>query len=273
MSQAICAVPSCARAVSCRGWCHAHYLRRRKTGDVQADLPLGSPPPRRRCSVEGCERDMYSRDLCGMHYKRRQRYGDVQADEPPRGTPVPCDVHGCENVATERGWCHGHYLRWARRGDVKTAQPLSRRTQPDECTVPGCNRPARTRGYCSAHYKRVLKYGHPRADVPFRIQEGQGGISHGYRNVAVPEQLRHLTNGEQWVGEHRLMMAQHLGRALYPDEVVHHRNGVRTDNRIENLQLWSTAHPKGQPVGEKIAYAVELLRRYAPDLLTSGRFG
>jgi len=57
-------------------------------------------------------------------------------------------------------------------------------------------------------------------------------------------------------------MEQALGRKLLPHETVHHRNGDRLDNRIENLELWSTRNPKGQRVEEKIAHAIDLLREY-----------
>jgi hypothetical protein len=64
-----------------------------------------------------------------------------------------------------------------------------------------------------------------------------------------------------------MMMAELLGRPLLPGEEVHHRNGVRDDNRPSNLELWSTSQPPGQRVEDKIAWAVDLLDEYAPDLL------
>ena len=62
-------------------------------------------------------------------------------------------------------------------------------------------------------------------------------------------------------------MEEHLGRSLLPGETVHHINGIRDDNRIENLELWSTSHPYGQRVVDKIEWAIELLKSYQPDIL------
>ena len=66
---------------------------------------------------------------------------------------------------------------------------------------------------------------------------GKHVVRGGYIEVYAPEHP--LARGKKYVREHRLVMEKHLGRYLQPYEQVHHRNGVKNDNRLENLELIS----------------------------------
>lgn len=119
----------------------------------------------------------------------------------------------------------------------------------------------RPRKFCSAACKGTSRSAgyhtkHPNKQMPRRVTKT------GYINLRLP-----YANGRMGkeVLEHRYVMEQHLGRALFPHETVHHRDGNRQNNDISNLELFTSRHGPGARVIDQIEFAMELLRTY-PEL-------
>lgn len=257
---------------------------------ANARIHLGVPSPR----IPGQTTGNTSHNGLAWEDFAGKRFGMLTVEsliETPKGAPravyAACDCGGGKIVTlstlnTKRpGWDHCG-CQTPRR--ASTARAL--RCNGGKCLVATCPMPAEegsdrcaehvglsrcpvvevgeaepcggfvaSKGLCNKHIKRFRSYGDPTV-----VEKGRPPRE---RRVAVTtDGYRSVTVDGRSVKEHRWVMEQTLGRKLLPHENVHHINGDRSDNRPENLELWSTKQPPGQRVEDKVRWAREILSSY-----------
>lgn len=215
---------------------------------------------KRICSIDNCGKTHYARTWCESHYEKWQRHGDPLWVRPLPGWGSGVKkCNGCEqaldvSLFSRSGTGYQSHCRECRRIKYAKNNFNKGRTCLD-CGKPVANKATRCQPCWGLSQRGKFK-------KTGRFLNAQGyAVRSGYQDHPNCRQV----NGS--ILEHVLVMSEMMGRPLVKGENVHHINGVRDDNRPENLELWNTSQPSGQRVSDKVQWAKELLSMYEPTAL------
>lgn len=201
------------------------------------------------CKFEGCRKLVVTKGYCATHYMRFLKYGDASVvhkrgrckKEKPK-----CSVDNCSKPVLAYGLCRSHYDRRRRNVNKPLSDPiLCRVPKKGTCIVPHCGNDRKTNGLCNHHLHLLNTTGSLKEKV--KVYSTHETLSaQGYIRVGSTNKYKH-----------RLVMAEHLGRALSADERIVFKDGNKLNCNIDNLLLI-----KGQSEAHRLAMKLNKERKH-----------
>jgi len=202
----------------------------------------------------------YCSQKCNAYYNRR-----INSQQHPHFTVIKKIIcKSCEKQFNQRAGIYHEYC---------SDECLSKnKKEKSVCELKKCNcqlcesifttKNNLTAKYCSDKCRSLARYrkmtGYPVKSPRVRSQYGNGYVNKcGYR--AIYRDHPNANSRTKIILEHVFVMSEMIGRPIRKGETVHHKNGVRHDNRPENLELWTSRHPAGVRKEDKIKSCIAFL--------------
>jgi hypothetical protein len=215
------------------------------------------------CELPGCGRPYAARGLCKYHGRRIERNLPIDAEHGlgTLGRKI-CQADKCEDFVSGHGLCKFHLGR--KNKGIPLHQRRKQKYAEDAiCAADGCSKKPEANDLCRFHYGRSLKAIDLNQPMPVRrivsfiptLEELDSLCwsknAHGYMAAKANKKI---------ILQHRAIWEAHNGRKLQRFENIHHKNGIRHDNRIENLELWTKTQPCGQRPEDLVSWVIDYYR-------------
>jgi len=171
-----------------------------------------------------CGNDTFNKNFCSSSCYGIWQKGKMFRDQGKKHREIKhCSVDGCDAAHFGKGYCRKHYVRFI---VGQKSYPPKKSNQCEQCgkvflaNMRSYNRKPR---FCSATCMGLFNR------KPFIIKKG-------YKKLLIPNHPRADTHG--YVFEHIIIIEAHLGESLQPKEVVHHWDGNKLNNNINNLHVF-----------------------------------